>query len=294
MLNLIFKIFNDYLIYWITFVLVLVILFFYLKQRVNIRDTIIILILNLSFPYFYTYNNIYYNERYKGIFFIFLILITYFLFFKLISNKPDKHKSFSYFYTIFLGFSIALITRLRSVFIILILMILYYLNINFYKNKLFKNLILFDLSYISFVILFFLISKISIYHYFLIDKFSIFSLKAFIDNLFLYPRESMLLLILLVWLLFSNIVFLKFGNSQLKTEIHFILFPEIIIFFIYLILFSSKNILHAATYLGLFPFIPLNIYYIYLLIKDFSLKIKITILLLFSLAGFVSNFFYYL
>ena len=270
--------------------ILLVIIFFYSKERISKKESLIVMALNLSFPYFLTYNKTYYTNEFKGILYIMLATFVFFIFFKILTKKP-----YHLIWVILLPMALALMVRLRSVFLPLVIFLLVYLNYFWIKNKKIRDLSLFNPIFVLFIFIFFYTSQINYFFYFSLDKFSVFDFRGFIENLFLFPRSNVLFILLVFWILFINIALLQgTKDKDRKRELFLIIIPEIIFFLIYLFLFSGSNISYAGIYLGIMPFIPLNIFYFYIFIREFPLKYRNAILVLFIICGISGNFFLYL
>jgi len=256
--------------------------FFYARERVDKKSVFLVILLNFFFPFTSTYNNIYYTEGFKGILFIVLVTASYYLFFKNI-----KETKFNFLHILLLAI-LSLIVRLRSIFLILVLVMITIISVNWIKRKKIRNF-LFSISFTGISTLILFISfPISVYDYFLVDKYSIVDFKSIILNLFLFPRENFLLLILAIWLLFVSIIYMQGEKNKLiRKTFLFILVPEIVICSIYLLLFSNNNIAGSVLYLGLFPFIPLNIFYFFSYINKFSKRNRNIVLILFIIISII-------
>ena len=265
-------------IYIILNIILLLCVYFYCRERFRKESIILVIILNLFFPFNLTYNSTYYTDGYKGMLFILLITAMYLLFFKIIS-KPN----FNFRY-IALLIILSLIIRMRFYFIILAVPLAVAIFILFAKKKNIKG-ILFSLLVIGALeALFFLLRPITLNDYFLIDKFSLVDIRALIENVFLFPRENPLILVLALWLVCINIIYLiSIKKGLVKKELLYIIIPEIIILCIYLFLFSSGSIASLGLYLGLFPFLSLNIIYFFKYISKFSKRNRNIILVIFLL-----------
>jgi len=268
-------------IYIILNIILLLCVYFYCRERFKKESIILVIILNLFFPFNLTYNSIYYTDGYKGILFILLITAMYLLFFK-ISSKPNFN-----FQYIALLIILSLVIRMRFYFIILAVPLAVTIFILFAKKKNIKG-VLFSLLIIGALeALFFLLRPITLNDYFLIDKFSLVDIRALVENVFLFPRENPLILVLALWLVCINIIYLiSIKEGLVKKELLYIIIPEIVISGIYLFLFSSSSIASLGLYLGLFPFLSLNIIYFFKYISKFSKRnrnIVLVIFLLFSI-----------
>ena len=265
-------------IYIILNIILLLCVYFYCRERFKKESIILVIILNLFFPFNLTYNSTYYTDGYKGMLFILLITAMYLLFFKIIS-KPN----FNFQYVALL-IILSLIIRMRFYFIILAVPLAVAIFILFAKKKNIKG-ILFSLLVIGALeALFFLLRPITLNDYFLIDKFSLVGIRALVENIFLFPRENPLILVLALWLVCINIIYLiSIKEGLVKRELLYIIIPEIIILCIYLFLFSSSSIASLGLYLGLFPFLSLNIIYFFKYISKFSKRNRNIILVIFLL-----------
>jgi len=233
--------------------------------------------------------------------FIFIVSFAYFLFFKTLSNPKLN------FYSVLLIVDLALIIRLRSVFIFLALFLAIIFFIGVLKRKRIKDFIILFLLLLLSSSFVFIISGISISDYFLIDGFHPENIKNIVYYFYQFPREKPMLVILFIFLLSTNIFyglssdeknnFNKFDlinsynemeNNPLK-EVWYVIIPELLIFFIFFILFSDGNLSTSGLYLGLFPFIPLNIIYLFIYLDRFSLKNRNIILILFGTISMIET-----
>lgn len=265
-------------IYIILNIVLLLCVYFYCRERFKKESVILVIILNLFFPFTLTYNRIYYTDGYKGMLFILLITALYLLFFRVISKLK-----FNFQHAVLL-IILSLIIRMRFYFMILALPVIITIFISFARKKNVKG-ILFSLLIIGVLdSLFFLLHPITLNDYFLIDKFSLVDFRALVENVFLFPRENPLILILALWLICMNIIYLMSEReSSIKKELLYIVIPEVVISGIYLFLFSNNNIASMGLYLGLFPFLSLNIIYFYKYISKFSRRNRNIILVIFLL-----------
>jgi len=119
---------------------------------------------------------------------------------------------------------------MRFYFIILAVPVAVTVFILFAKKKNIKE-ILFSLLVIGALeTLFFLLRPITLNDYFLIDKFSLVDIRALVENIFLFPRENPLILVLALWLVCINIIYLiSIKKGLVKKELLYIIIPEIII-----------------------------------------------------------------
>ena len=259
-------------------------IYFYSLKRIERKNVFIVLLLVLLFPFNITYNTVYYTAGFKGILFLVIITASYYFFFK---NFGKDKINFQFFILFFL---LSLIVRLRSYFILLVLIILTSIIIDWAREKKIKQILTSILITLVFTLILFLAAPISVSNYFLLEKFEVANINSLIQNLFQFPRANSLTLILVVWLLFINIVYVQIEKrTAAKKEIIFILVPEIIIFLIYLLLFSNNNIMGISFYLGLLPFVPLNIIYFFIYINKFSSRNRNIILVFFVLFSLIET-----
>ena len=270
------------ILYLLLNIILLLCIFLYARQRIDKKSVFIIVLLNLFFPFSLTYNRIYYTEGYKGILFILLITAAYYLFF-----RNTEEKKFNIPYVILLVI-LSLIIWLRSIFMILVLLVMIVISINWARIRKIKEIVSSFIIVGALSSLLFFLKPVSIADYFILDKFNIPDIKSLVNNLFLFPRQNNILLILVIWLLFISIISIQGEkNKTIKKELLFILIPEIVISTIYLLLFSNNDFSTQGLYLGLFPFISLNIFYFYNYINKFSKKNRNIILIIFMILSFV-------
>jgi len=278
------SILNHYsiILYIILNIILLLCIYFYSLKRIEKKNAFVVLLLALLFPFNITYNQIYYTDGFKGILFLVIITTTYYFFFK---NFGDNKTNFQFLILLFL---LSLIIRLRSYFIILVLIILTSIITDLAKKKKIKKILISILITGVFTTILFLAIPISANNYFLLEKFEVANIDNLIQNLFLFPRTNSLTLILVIWLLFTNIIYAQIEErTALRKEIVYILVTETIIFSIYLFLFSNNNIMGTGFYLGLLPFLPLNIIYFFIYINKFSAKTRNIILVFFAFFSLV-------
>jgi len=207
--------------------------------------------------------------------FILISMLLFFLFF----TEIKKGNKYTY---ILLPFLFAIMLRLQFVFIILIGTVSVYLLVEWSRNHKILKLTLFLFLNVFLTILIFILKPIPARDYFMLANFSIPSLSAIFNNLFIYPRTNPIILILVFWLFLFNIIELyDEKNKCLKNELKIILSAEISISLIYLIFYSAGNLSGQFLYLGIFPFIPLNIFYFYCYINRLNFKLKYTLMGLF-------------
>jgi len=263
-------------------VILLLCMYFCTKERLDRKSIILVVLLNLFFPFTITYNKTYYTAGFKGILFIVLVTVSYYLFFKNL-----KENKFNILYIILLG-TLSLMVRLRSVFLILVLFILTIISINWIRNKKIRELLWSFPIFAVFVSILFILFPISIKYYFLFDKFKPVNIRSLVNNLFLFPRENSLILVLSIWLLFVNLIYLlSEKNKSKRKELLFILAPEILICIVYLLLFTDNDITGFVLHLGLFPFIPLNIFYFYNYINGSTTRNRNIVFVIFTIISII-------
>ena len=99
-------------------------------------------------------------------------------------------------------------------------------------------------------------------------------------------------MILVIWLVFFNLLMMQSSkNAGTKKEIMYIVIPEIAITALYLIFFSNHNVLGVGLFIGVLPFIPLNIFYFFKYIDGLSKKGRNTIIAVYILFCLIFIFF---
>lgn len=267
-------------------IILLGILFIYSLERVGRKKAFLVLLLAAVFPFNISYNDVYYTSKFTGILFILLIPLSYYLFFRIL-----RISKYNWQHIIFFAI-ISLIIRLRVYFLIIILLLIITIFIKWVREGRTRYIFYsFPITIIGTGILFYL-QPISLFHYLQLDKFGIPNFKLLIDNFFIFPRENAIIFILILWLIFFNILALQSKKeTEKKKEILHILIPEIVIVFIYLVFFSNNDVLSVGLFIGVLPFIPLNIYYFFEYINGFSIRSRNIIIIIYILFCLVFLFF---
>jgi len=293
--------------YMLTF-LTLLIVYFYSKERIEKKETIYPPILVATFPVFIIYT----NTQSPEIFFICIVSLVYYIFF-----KNSFKFNISHFTLLVL---LAMVSCQRYTYFILSGAILIFIYYRWLKDK---KIIYFLSSIIFFTGFYYLlyrlfVSKLQFYPtafgestYFHIKYYGISSLASketwalfyhyIIQNIikfihiFINPASDYFIF---HWLFFGIIfinIFLLFKTKErtLKKELSLILIPEFILIIACITSYPPGDLEHFSHLRPLFGFLPLNLFYLIIFIKKLKLKIKIVFLSVFISLLLISSFYAY-
>lgn len=281
--------------YLLTF-LTLIIIYFYCKDRIKKKETIYPLILIALFPIVV----IYANTQSPEIFFILLVSLTYYIFF-----KNNYRFNIVHFILLIL---LATVSCQRVIYLILSAVLLIFVYYNWLKNK---KIIYFFSSIAFFVAFYYLLywifaSNIQVYpagekmhvlQY--IKYYGLSSLTAEdtwiffyqhalsnIKNLFNIFINSSNNYFLFHWLfacvIFFNIFLtIKTKDKILKKELALILIPELILIIAGITFYVTTDLTHFTHLRPIFGFLPLNLFYLFLFMQRLNLKKRIIFLIIF-------------
>ncbi len=267
-------------------IILLGILFVYSLERLERKKAFLVLLLAAVFPFNISYNDVYYTSKFIGILFILLVTLSYYLFFRIL-----KTSKFNWQYIIFFTL-ISLVIRLRFYFLIIVLLLIITIFIKWVKEGkaryIFYSL---PITIIGTVALFF-IQPISLWHYLQLDKLALPGFRLLVKNFFIFPRDNAIILILILWLVFFNILNLQSNkDADVKREVLYVIIPELAIVSLYLVFFSNNDVSGVGLFLGVLPFIPLNIFYFFKYIDRFSRRTRNIIIIVYILFCLVFIFF---
>ena len=115
-------------LYLVLFIMLLGIMFLFSYRRSGSVRAFLVLLMTAVFPFHIAYNDVYYPDKYTGILFIFLTVVLYYLFFNIISSKKYSWQHIIFFLLL------SLMIRLRSYFLILVLVFVVYLVYRWIKE----------------------------------------------------------------------------------------------------------------------------------------------------------------
>jgi len=293
--------------YLLTFLIILI-MYFYAKERIKRKDTIYPLILIALFPTII----IFANTQSPEIFLICAVSLIYYIFFK--SNSEFKIGHFSVLILL------AAISRQKFTFFILAAVLLGYIYVKWLKKK---KIVYFLISIIFFAGFYYLIhflfgSDLQIYpageemHLFQYLKYNgissltssetwqffyshVLSNYKNIANILIDPGSNYFFYHWLFILIISTNIYLFFKTKDrdLKKELALILIPECILIFIGITAYITtdlENFTHLRLSLG---FLPLNLFYIFIFLKKIKLKIRIVFVSILIPLILISSFYVY-
>lgn len=291
--------------YFLSF-LILITMYFYSKQRIEKRLSIYPILLVALFPIMLIYSNTQATE----VFFMLLVPLIYLIFYKNQLKFNPQH------FIILLLLSI--ISCQRFTYLIIAVTLLPYIYFNWLKNKkvfYFLSSVTFFIS--SYLLLFYIFNsdtqlylaeeKIHVLQYFkyygiptLLNKESwIFFYQHVLENLnnlsnfFLNISSNYFLF---HWLLFGIIFFnlfllFKTKDKILKKELALFLIPQCLLLIAGATLHVTKDLGNFSHLRPAFGFIPLNLFYLFILIKKLKFKIRNIFLVFFVPIFILSSFF---
>jgi len=288
------------------FSLTLLVMFIYSKQRTSKKDSIYPIILLALFPVVL----IYLNTQATEIFFMLLIPLIYLIFYK------NQFKFNLQHFVMLLLISSA--SCQRFTYLIIAVVILSYIYFNWLKNKkmlyLSASLVFFICSYLLFYYIFSTNTqlypageKMHILQYIkyygistLTNKESwVFFYQHILSNLYNFfkifintPSNYFLFHWLFFGIIFSNLfLLLKTKDKILKTELVLFLIPQCFLIITGITLYITNDLEHFTHLRPAFGFIPLNLFYLFILVKRLKPKIKTVSIALFIIIFTLSSFF---